>query len=56
MTKTINFSVDITLLECEGLTVDLVKESIEKTTGIFLAFADKTVNAKIDLTRISEEA
>ena len=54
MIKTINFSVNVELLECDDLTLDDITQSIEKTVGIYLAHIDKTVLANVELTSLSE--
>lgn len=54
MARTITFVTEITLLECDDVTIDEVKNSIEKTEGIFLQFVNKTIDADVKLIEIAE--
>lgn len=54
MARTITFVTEITLLDCDDLSVDAVKESIAKTEGIFLQFVNKTIDADVKLIDIAE--
>lgn len=54
MARNIKFSVDIDFDDDE-ITVDEIKESIEKTTGIYLAYTSRIIEAKVTLSHISED-
>ena len=54
MTRSIKFSVDITL-DDDDITIDEIKESVEKTTGIHLAYVDRVIGAAVKISYISEE-
>lgn len=52
--RNIKFSIDIAI-EDDNITIEQVKESVEKTTGIYLAYLDRTIEATVALTFITEE-
>ena len=55
MARSIKFTTVIELQDCEDLTLESVKESIEKTTGIYFEFINKTVEADVKLVDLVEE-
>ncbi len=54
MLRNIKFSVDIALDDDE-ITIEEIKDSIEKTEGIHLAYVNRTIGAKVTLSHITEE-
>lgn len=52
--RNIKFSIDIAL-EDDNITIEEIKESVKKTTGIYLANLGRTIDANVALTFITEE-
>jgi hypothetical protein len=55
MSRSIKFTTVITIRDCDSVTLEDVRESINKTTGIYLHHIDKTVDADVDLVDLVEE-
>jgi hypothetical protein len=54
MARTITFVTEITLLECDDIALDVVKQNIAKTDAIYFQLIDKTV--KVDEIKLIEIA
>jgi hypothetical protein len=54
MARTITFVTEITLLECDDIALDDVKQNIAKTDAIYFQLIDKTV--KVDEIKLIEIA